>query len=329
MKKLFNFFFLLTINLVIYSQSLTLPDFKVGLQYIPTLISKDTFFNLLLDSVIEESKDCLLIKEKRPYCFHIYQNDSVSYRIKLSQYKSFNDFRIQYELYQEFGSRFCGIVYRNALFITTQYNNDLFDIDTSKILQLEEYFTNFQEFEKNIVSYSYKNDSDEDFKNIFIKLIKNNFIIEYSSPCIQNWEEIPLMPIDAIECTIYGDSSTYLRIFSPYTDSVLRLDCTVLINFDSNINLEVDSVIDIYSIDVSKMVYIDNKFHHYSSILFISKNLYYELDKFEQEQIEYYTNQIVKLLNSRKCYIRNNKYINHEIGKIQPVRIALAILPMF
>lgn len=330
MKKKIYLICLLCLNSHLFSQTSKLFETQIGLQYIYTLSSKNSSLNILLDSVIEKSKDCLFIREGYPYYFEIYSNDSSVFLIQLNQIKSYDDFKVKFEDLQSYGFNFSGMIYKDNLFLINRYKNHLFDEDTTKILELDNYFNRFKYHEQYINSLTYFDDLDIDEKQFFITLINNKYFIEHSTPCVQEREDVPLIPYDAIHCYNNWDKrfSIYdITIHSPYTDHNLRGSCIALVHFESINTFKVENVIKIQSLYIDKMITDSSGFVRTENVVEMSPQLF-KYSKDELEQIDFYIEQLLKLIPRLKFYLFNKEYINQEVGKNQPVEIHFLIYPL-
>ena len=331
MKKEFYLFCLLCFNTHLFSQTSQLFETQIGLQYIYTLSSNNSSLNILLDSVIEKSKDCLFITERYPYYFEIYSSDSSIFLIQLNQLKSYDDFKVKFENLQSYGFNFSGMIYKNNLFLINRYKNHFFDEDTTLILKLDNYFSRFKYHEQYINSITYFDDLDIDEKRFYITLINNKYFIEHSTPCIQVREDVPLIPYDAIHCYNNWDKrfSIYdITIHSPFTDKDLIGSCVALLQFEGINSFKVENVIGLQSLHIKKMVTDSSGLVlRYDRIITMSPYLD-KYSKDELEQIDYYKEQLLKLIPKLNFYLFDKEYINQAVGKNQPVEIRFSICPL-
>lgn len=315
-------------GLLTYSQSVDVIEKNPII--VNTLIPKDSLIYKIFDSILMSSKDCLIFKENKLHYFHIFFQDSNNFTVDLIQFNSFSDYKNKMSLEQYLGYSYGGMIYNDNLFLLlTNFKINLFE-EKSTILNTDIYFQKFYNDTKPIYSTSFFSDNDLDSKTFYYKVFNKDIKLIYSTPCIQNRNEIPLLKSQSIGYRLVESKSSSLfdvKIFSPYTDTLLIGNCTVLIEFDSIQSMNIKNF-RILFLDISKILTNGSEFAGTEDILVMSKNQFIEYSLFEKEQIDYYCDQIPQLLNRLEFFVIDKDLIKTKIGKNQPVSIRFSIWPI-
>lgn len=330
MKKIILLFCFILFQIILFSQTNQfgkeiIPDIKIyelSTKYEPIL--------KLLDTIIDLSDDCYFYRENVPHYYDIYFKDSNNVEIELRQTESYKNFKGTIERNMILGYEHGGFLYKNNLFIFILNFGFFYFEKDSTIIQTEDYFKKFDNNSFSVNSLTFLDENDLDKKLFYCEKNNNKFSVVYSTQCVQNKEDIPLIPTYEIGYYIKSNKSESrfdLIIFSPYTDTLIIGQSTVLLEFENNDSYNIKKIVGIKSLYISRLLFENSKYRGTQGLLSYNDESYSDYSLYEKEQISYYLNEIPMLIDQLVFYNRHPDLYQKGTSRIQPVSISFSILP--
>lgn len=330
LKKLIVLFCFVLFQSILFSQTNQSENEIVSDIKIYKLSTKYEPIFKLLDTIIDLSEDCYFYRENVPHYYDIFFRDSNNVEIELRQIESYKNFKGYFELNMTLGYRQGGFLYKNNLFIF-KLNFGLFYFEKdSTLMKIDDCIKMFNNNSIAVNSLSYYNEYDLDKKVFYCTKHCDKFSVFYATQCVQKKEDIPLIPSDEIGHYLKSNKSESrfdLIMFSPYTDTLITGQSTVLLEFENNDSFCVKKIIGIKSIYISRLLFENSKYRGTQDLLSYNDESYSDYSLYEKEQISYYLNEIPKLIDQLVFYNRHPDLYQKGSSRIQPVSISFSILP--